>query len=194
MKIKWRKTLVLLCLLPILIILGSRLLEDTNASFYSQDKKNYGGQVGDLMVKLVDESTVSSPIKVGESQDRLVSVKNEGKINQFVRLMVHPVFQDEIGTLHESVQTDMLQHLDTESWQFGEDGYYYYLKPLESGQTSSDLFKQLKGIESGTLSLHLKVEATSTKGNTLIDAWWQSKEPTTDPLKTIYEQLKEGIE
>ncbi|MFI3805642.1 hypothetical protein [Vagococcus fluvialis] len=189
-----KKRTVVVCLLPIFVLLGSQMLQDTNAAFYQKQQQAYNGQEGNLQVKLVDNSTITSSLPISGVQDRVIEVMNEGEVNQFVRVLVHPTFKDENGIQQVVSLEDMTGGLNSIDWQPGEDGYYYYQKKLKAGNKTPALFQQVKGSKEGTLTFHLKVEAVSAQGSQFVDAWWQGKSPTTPNLASIHDTLKGVIE
>ncbi|MFD1900672.1 hypothetical protein [Enterococcus termitis] len=194
MKKMKKRSRQMLFLVPLSLLSISLLLGDTGANFYSSDQKEYLGKVGDLQVNLKDNDSITANLKVNNEQKRVISVKNDTEVNQFVRVMVFPVSKDTEDVATQSLPSEVAKNLNTSDWTEGKDGYFYYHKKLAKGQETSELFKQITSETPGEMTIYLKAEAISAEGDTFISAWWQKTIPTIDPLKTIYNTLESQVD
>lgn len=183
-----------LFLLSLSILSLSLVILDTNANVHSRDQRKYQTKVGDLSVNLKDpDFNGSMTMTVDVTKQRTVSIKNEGQVSQFIRVMALPIVADKQAVYQKVETAEVLKELNTSEWLDGRDGYFYYQDKLSGNQTTLPLFKNIKSQVEGTLSLKLKVEAITAEGETFKEAWWQNK-PTTEPLLSIYNTLAEKAE
>ena len=75
----------------------------------------------------------------GQSVDKLVSVKNEGTGQAWVRVKVDTAIEL-AGGAGEVSGKDLLSFDIQPGWVDGGDGYYYYSQPLSADQTTPELF------------------------------------------------------
>ncbi len=187
---KW----VNLFLLSLSLLCLSLVVINTNANIYSRDKKSYPVKEGNLSLALLDpDKNGDGTLTVSTPKNRPIRVKNEGQVNQFVRVMALPIVTNSDGVQIQAVTTELLKGLNVTDWKMGEDGYFYYLKKLEAGKETELLFNQVESTTEGTLTLKLKVEAITAEGDSFVEAWWLET-PTTEPLVDIYTQLDKLVD
>lgn len=165
------------------------------AALTAKDEKEKFMKIANLETKIEEVFESGTEIVVGESVDKKVSIKNTGTVDQFVRVMIHPVISMEeegnIRILPSEVGKQIELDINSTDWKLGEDGYYYYLKILKAGEvTESNLFSKVtlsssleKEYKGADLNITIKSEATITDG--YVKAWWQGNEPSDGKLNDI---------
>lgn len=190
--LKHLKQFILVISLLNLIVGLLWLLQETNALPRDTYRRSVITPVGNLTVGLEDEGDIGT-IQIGQYVNRQISVTNKGSMKQFVRVMMFPKMETSTGLMTHLTNTDLTKNLNQLDWQEGEDGYYYYLKALPAGSTTESLIDELTvpySKESGTLTLIVKAESTTTAGKEYRQAFWGNKEePKQNSLKIIDQQL-----
>lgn len=93
----------------------------------------------------------------GESVSKIVTVKNTGEAAAYIRVWVNtaisepgdPITNPLIKNLPLTIEVDgeTVELIDidynTEDWEQGEDGYWYYGKALKAGETTEPLFENV---------------------------------------------------
>lgn len=98
---------------------------------------------GNISVELIDiYEKPSEGVRPGQVIDKVVSAKNNGNNTEYVRIHVEKSWTDN-GVVLEDKDPDyiVLNFSNPELWVDGEDGYYYYQKPLEPGETAENLIE-----------------------------------------------------
>lgn len=79
----------------------------------------------------------------GEKISKIVSVKNTGKNEAWIRVYVETSITgsngEELPTEIEGAGPVITYNVD-DSWVYDQDGYYYYTKPVAAGESTSVLF------------------------------------------------------
>lgn len=193
-------------LISVLLVLGS-----TMAWFTSADEVNNRVRreepAKEFIVVRVDEFD-DTPDASG-LYEKHVGANNVGDLPAFVRLLVLPVFKSADGNLFPAVlgvkganpgdppvppdANVIIKDFNLATWNGttfaweggdwvdGGDGYYYYLKRLEPGDSTEalgeNLFSQLElltptpaGYDNATLKIEVKCEAVEPKNYR--EAWW----------------------
>lgn len=117
-----------------------------------------------------------------------VSVKNTGDVPIFVRVLAHPVItsQKSDGSLVllpssvEGTHPTLTINYNLVDWIDGKDGFFYYKKKINAGETSSLLFSKVQlnsanlteDYTNSKLSFEIKAEAINTSMYAYRDAWW----------------------
>lgn len=83
---------------------------------------------------------IVTDVMPGTDVTKVVEVKNSGDNPVWVRVSVDKqIIMDE--QMDEKADTGLMtMDFDTDNWTVGNDGYYYYTKPLEAGKTTESLF------------------------------------------------------
>lgn len=160
-------------------------------SAYPKDLKqaNVQTSITDLEVVIEDKDPITE-LKIGETSPRDIKIFNKATTSQYIRVMVFPTYTTSADVLMDLEIEDMIQPLDNTTWKKGEDGYFYYLKQLPSGQKTDSLFKEIsfpkaKGAD-GDVFLTVKVESIVSAGNEYRKAFWSTEtEPIDKKLKEI---------
>lgn len=136
--------------------------------------------------------TASTTLIQGTPLTQTITVTNTGGSTAFVRALLLPecsingiATEIEIGT-QLSVTTDP-------SWLYcPEDGYYYYTKKLEPGETSEALISSVELLSSaGTKYLgeewafETKAEFVGITGYAYRTAWWQNQSLTSGEVRDL---------
>lgn len=178
----------------------------------------------DFDVELVDEFEKQETVSPDQLVPKKVGVFNPEDLAAFVRVMVFPVayqttdegqvplpITDGIELVYDDANTTTT--FEENKWQLGDDGYYYYLGVLDSGQTkeqvdNDELDSQIlfKGVtikfrddetketyRDASFQIVVKSEAVDTRNNEYRISWWNTDKDTAqvnDPLKSIDEALQ----
>ena len=88
----------------------------------------------------MDPDNIITDVMPGTDVTKVVEVKNSGDNPVWVRVSVDKqIIMDE--QMDEEADTGLMtMDFDTDNWTVGNDGYYYYTKPLEAGKTTESLF------------------------------------------------------
>lgn len=83
---------------------------------------------------------IITDVMPGTDVTKVVEVKNSGDNPVWVRVSVDKqIIMDE--QMDEEADTGLMTiDFDTDNWTVGNDGYFYYTKPLEAGKTTESLF------------------------------------------------------
>lgn len=83
---------------------------------------------------------IITDVMPGTDVTKVVEVKNSGDNPVWVRVSVDKqIIMDE--QMDEEADTGLMtMDFDTDNWTVGNDGYFYYTKPLEAGKTTESLF------------------------------------------------------
>lgn len=195
-----------------LSVVALGLLSITQATLKDSDNKANNFSYGDLKADLVEEFVPNQDIQVGNVYEKKVSVKNNGEVDTFIRVLVLPeilskVAEGETPLLLPSVIGQEINLLDgsgegitnSSDWQNGQDGYYYYLKKLKPGETTATLFESATVAENlitkdnlyeeAMFDIHVKVEGIHTTQFAYRDGWWQGEIPDEPNLTVVDEVL-----
>lgn len=188
--------------LGLLILIGGGLW--AYAASTSKEERINEFQVGNVATSIEEIFTPTTEIKPNVPVEKEVTFVNEGTINQFLRVMIQPEVRADIAgdpankqVLPVVLQSEVLLDLNTTDWQDGGDGYFYYLKALNPGQSTVALFTEvtLKNslpavYDGGSFVIKLKVESVTCATYAYRDAWWQGQTPVTGTYLTIDNHLR----
>lgn len=181
------------------------------AAMTATDRKENDFQVGQVETELVEENfTAPTEIEKNESINKKISIKNNGTINQFIRVMVLPEVKADVAgdptnkqVLSLVIGTDLiLENLNTTDWRYGDDGYYYYIKEaVKPNDPTTSLFESVRLSNSisdqyhnADFSISLKVETINCNTTAYRQAWWHGETPTDDPLASIDTALSSKVD
>lgn len=106
----------------------------------------------------LDDFEDVSGVMPGADVDKIVTVKNIGEAEAWIRVWVNvgisesgdPITNPTIKNLPLTITTaagkeiDVITYeVDESKWLHGEDGYYYYLKPVDKGDSTDILFDKV---------------------------------------------------
>ena len=102
-----------------------------SATAYMSDHADVNNQfvVGNNTTTVEEEFPTPTPVSPGEHVAKKVKVTNQGNVPCYIRV-----------ALSYSEDLIALENLDTENWEAGEDGYYYYKHVVEVGSSTTNLF------------------------------------------------------
>lgn len=125
-------------LLILVVSIGVNLLAFSGIFAYltSQDKAINTFTIGQNVSSIQETFTPPSELQQGDSCTKIVSVKNEGSVSCYVRVLA----EVEDPLIAEGIEIDW----NTKDWtEKQSDGYYYYKKAIEAGETTEPLFTTL---------------------------------------------------
>ena len=118
----------------------------------------------------------------GSDVSKIVSVKNTGESEAWIRVQVESVIKATDGAdlplMIENVGSVMTYTVGG-GWSLGEDGYYYYDKPVAAGKTTDILFDTVTfapqmGNEYQNCTANIEISAqavqTANNGKTVLEA------------------------
>ena len=138
----------------------------TVAYFNAEQQAHNIITTGSIDIDLVEEMIVDGTkgpfedqegVMPGESVSKIVTVKNTGEADAYIRVWVNtaisepgdPITNPLIKNLPLTIEVDgeTVELIDidynTEDWEQGEDGYWYYGKALKAGETTEPLFENV---------------------------------------------------
>lgn len=186
-----KKAALITSIICILALVGGTIAYYTATSDITQSTVT----ASNLKVELVmmedtgsGQATVSSstPISPGETKSRIAVVKNTGKEPAWVRVKANLVVGNESYWAGETPYSQLEGIDDGTNWTADyENGYWYYKKILEPGETTPALFTGISMYtdledEIGGQDINLKVNAQGTQskhnGNSALEAkGWPEK-------------------
>lgn len=196
-----------------MIVVVLSVMTTTRATLKDDDYQANNFSYGDVTTELVEEFEPPENLPVGKPYTKKVSVKNSGELPAFVRVLVSvevlgkaetegvPILLP--GTIGKEV--NLLNEKgapiqDDENWVDGKDGFYYYLKAIEPGQTTPSLFESVEArkdmikdnplYDEARLDIHVKTEGIHTTKWAYRDAWWSGEIPTDGALVNVETPLK----
>ena len=195
-----RRLFMAIAIVCLLLLVGGGYL--VYAAMTATDRLENDFRIGQVETELVEENFIEpTEITANQTVDKKVTIKNNGTINQFVRVMVLPEVRAAVAGDPSNKQvlplvqgTDLeLEGLDTDKWKDGGDGYYYYVKEaVQPGKSTDSLFDSIKLSNSlssqyngAEFSLSLKVETINCNDTAYRQAWWHGETPTEQPLSDI---------
>lgn len=178
------------------------------AALTAQDKAQNDFRFGDFKTTIEETFTPPKKLEKDKAVEKKVSITNEGEQDSFIRVLLLPTFEatDATGNvlLLEATTTgdtpDLNLKTNTTDWTLGEDGYYYYLKKVAKGKSTSPVLEEVTVLGSGVtneydqaeLNVEVKVEGISTTKWAYRDAFWQGAIPTDSNLAAI-DQVLQGL-
>ena len=102
-----------------------------SATAYMSDHADVNNQfvIGNNTTTVEEEFPTPTPVPPGEYVAKKVKVTNQGNVPCYIRV-----------ALSYSEDLIALENLDSENWETGEDGYYYYKHVVEVGSSTMNLF------------------------------------------------------
>ena len=204
---KRRKGLVK-ALLLILIVISIISVTVLGKGFTSIDSVNNNFSIGSVETE-IDEKFDSPKEWDGSNISKLVSIKNTGKSDEFVRVIIIPRWIDEnenpwtgdSNLIQLNLDEDNVIALNKDDinnlWVYGEDGYFYYMAKLKSGKSTKELLKSVEikkdSIEDSLkekyngkkIKIDVNVEAIQPNEEALIKKWTGINEKIKDKYVEI---------
>ena len=118
----------------------------------------------------------------GTDVSKIVSVKNTGESEAWIRVQVESKIKAADGAdLPLTIEKvgSVMTYTVGGGWSLGEDGYYYYTKPVAAGETTDILFDTVKfapqmGNEYQNCTANIEISAqavqTANNGTTVLEA------------------------
>lgn len=134
----------------------------------------------------------------------MVSIKNTGKSDEFVRVSIIPRWIDEnenpwtgdSNLIQLNLDEDNVIALNKDDinnlWVYGEDGYFYYMEKLKSGKSTKELLKSVE-IKKGAIedSLKEKYNGKKIKIDVNVEAIQPNEEALIKKWTGINEKIKD---
>lgn len=203
--VKHSKFLALICSLVVCLILVITS-NSTYSSLTDSDGRENDFRIGDLKTNIEEEFDSPTTFVPDKEYIKKVRITNTSDQDMFLRVLASPMIskKDSGGsTVILPATTDGVTPILTidyneVDWIDGMDGYFYYKKKLPKGESSSYLFTKVKmnkvniteKYDDVSLTFELKAEAINCTQYAYRDAWWNSQIPTSDPLLTVDNELK----
>lgn len=92
------------------------------------------------LVEFTTEYPNGMPVMPATEASKIVSVKNTGSAPAWVRVKIEKTVEPADAAVTGLDTKYVGLNYDTESWVDGENGFWYYKKPLEPGATTPNLF------------------------------------------------------
>ncbi|MDU7548982.1 BsaA family SipW-dependent biofilm matrix protein [Clostridium perfringens] len=199
---KRRKGLVK-ALLLILIVISIISVTVLGKGFTSIDSVNNNFSIGSVETE-IDEKFDSPKEWDGSNISKLVSIKNTGKNDEFVRVSIIPRWIDEDENPWTGDSNLIQLNLDEHNvialnkgdinnlWVYGEDGYFYYMAKLKSGKSTKELLKSVE-IKKGAIedSLKEKYNGKKIKIDVNVEAIQPNEEALIKKWTGINEKIKD---
>ena len=183
----------------VLAICLSVLIYTTIAYFNTADTARNVITSGKIKIELQETALVNdSEIPFKESRDiynvmpgqeisKIVRVENTGDNPAYIRISVDKAIQLAEGA-EGTPDTRLISiDYDSTSWTLGDDGYYYYNKPLSAGDTTEPLFRNVtfdpdmgNMYQNSQAVIKVSAQATQVKNNGT-DVFSAAGWPETDP-------------
>ena len=118
----------------------------------------------------------------GSDVSKIVSVKNTGESEAWIRVQVESVIKAADGAdLPLTIENvgPVMTYTVGGGWSLGEDGYYYYAKPVAAGETTGILFDTVtfapemgNAYQNCTANIEISAQAvqTANNGKTVLEA------------------------
>ncbi|EOT2917261.1 BsaA family SipW-dependent biofilm matrix protein [Clostridium perfringens] len=199
---KRRKGLVK-ALLLILIVISIISVTVLGKGFTSIDSVNNKFSIGSVETE-IDENFDAPKEWDGSNISKLVSIKNTGKNDEFVRVSIIPRWIDEdenpwtgdSNLIQLNLDEDNVIALNKDDinnlWVYGEDGYFYYMAKLKSGKSTKELLKSVE-IKKDSIedSLKEKYNGKKIKIDVNVEAIQPNEEALTKKWTGINEKIKD---
>ena len=123
-----------------------------------------------------------SGVMPGTDVSKIVSVKNIGESEEWIRVQVESSIKAADGAdLPLTIENvgPVMTYTVGGGWSLGEDGYYYYAKPVAAGETTDILFDAVKfapemgnTYQNCTANIEISAQAvqTANNGKTVLEA------------------------
>ncbi|EOU1110791.1 BsaA family SipW-dependent biofilm matrix protein [Clostridium perfringens] len=199
---KRRKGLVK-ALLLILIVISIISVTVLGKGFTSIDSVNNKFSIGSVETE-IDENFDAPKEWDGSNISKLVSIKNTGKSDEFVRVSIIPRWIDKNENPWTGDSNLIQLNLDEDNvialnkgdinnlWVYGEDGYFYYMAKLKSGKSTKELLKSVE-IKKGAIedSLKEKYNGKKIKIDVNVEAIQPNEEALIKKWTGINEKIKD---
>lgn len=128
-----KKLIVLIVSIVSFIFLGIAV---TFAFLTANDNAENKLKIAETDTAIIDDFEPPSAISPGVTFKKTVSVQNTGKTNSFIRMKI--IFSDS-----KAEEFCALDGMDTENWEYCDDGYYYYKHIVAPSAATQPLFTDI---------------------------------------------------
>ena len=138
-----KKLIIPICFLLIFLTIGI-----TTSFLMSSNTKTNSFFIGSNESKIVETFKPPENIKKGNTITKDVKVKNTGS-KSYIRMFV-AVSDNNLGK-------KFTMNINTKDWSLGSDGYYYYNKVVDKGESTASLFDKLTFTDALKSGSNLKI-------------------------------------
>ena len=124
-----KKLIIPICFLLIFLTIGI-----TTSFLMSSNTKTNSFFIGSNESKIVETFKPPEDIKKGSTITKDVKVKNTGS-KSYIRMFV--------AVSDNNLAKKFNMNINTKDWTLDSDGYYYYNKPVNKGESTTSLFNKL---------------------------------------------------
>lgn len=146
-------------LLAIVVICLATAVSGTIAYFTSEDTAHNVITSGGVEIKVVEKTLNEGNVLVdfpkegiknvmpGKAISKIVQVKNTGNAEAWIRIKVESEMKNPAGDKLPLVLANgksIMSYSVLDGWSLGDDGFYYYEKPVSINEFTDELFKEVK--------------------------------------------------
>ncbi|WP_236674638.1 hypothetical protein [Enterococcus sp. BWR-S5] len=196
-----------LAIVAVLSVLAYKGLQQTYAALTDADEKQNEFRISDLRTEIEEEFVPPGTFEPEKDYKKIVTVKNTGDMNSFVRVLALPVITKTssggavtlLPATTEGSDAVLTIDYNLTDWVDGKDGYFYYKKKLTAGEKTAPLFTIVRMNQANitdeytgaVLDFEIKVEGIGATKYAYRDAWWNSQTPSASPLLDVDNLLKD---
>ena len=126
----------------------------------------------------VEEGLTFDDFVPGDTKDKVVTFKNTGKSNAYVRVKVTPSWTVADGENALSADNVVIDY-NADDWVLGTDGWYYYKDVVKGGDFTTPLFYTVtfepgdndNDYQEATLNILIEAEAIQAENGAAADVW-----------------------
>ena len=181
--------------LAVIAMLTSVIASGTLAYYTAEERAHNVITSGGVGIELVEKTKDANGAEVdfpkegissvmpGTSVSKIVKVQNDGASEAWIRVQIEASLKDVDGsdlplTFGEN-DTRAMDYEILDEWIDGEDGYYYYKKPVAAGEYTDILFEEVKfdaamgnEYQNSTANIIISAQAvqTANNGNSVMEA------------------------
>lgn len=181
--------------LAVITMLTSIIASGTLAYYTAEERAHNVITSGGVGIELVEKTKDANGAEVdfpkegissvmpGTSVSKIVKVQNDGASEAWIRVQIEASLKDVDGsdlplTFGEN-DTRAMDYEILDEWIDGEDGYYYYKKPVAAGEYTDILFEEVKfdaamgnEYQNSTANIIISAQAvqTANNGNSVMEA------------------------
>ncbi|WP_086349756.1 hypothetical protein [Candidatus Enterococcus clewellii] len=198
------------CILAIVTVIGIityKGVQQTYAALTDADEKRNEFRISDLRTEIEEDFVPPGTFEPEIDYKKIVTVKNAGEMNSFVRVLALPVITKTASSgavtvlpaTTEGTAAVLTIDYNLTDWIDGKDGYFYYKKKLTAGKKTEPLFTTVRMNQANitpeyvgaVLDFEIKVEGIGATKYAYRDAWWNGQTPIVNPLLEVDDLLKD---
>ncbi|MGL4694607.1 hypothetical protein [Enterococcus larvae] len=197
----------ILAIVAVISLIAYKGVQQTYAALTDADEKQNEFRISDLRTEIEEEFIPPGTFEPEIDYTKIVTVKNAGEMNSFVRVLALPVITKTSGSgavtllpaTTEGADAVLTIDYNLTDWIDGKDGYFYYKKKLTAGEKTTPLFTTVRMNQANitteytgaVLDFEIKVEGIGATKYAYRDAWWNGQTPSANPLLAVDDLLKD---